>query len=280
MPEGADFTYPYRILQQPDKGPDRRYRPDLSRLRGYLGTFDCLIEVHTPLEVNYDQNAHFNKAPKIPGASMKGIIRSIVEFVGHGCMSISSHDRNDGRWELCGDQACCAACDMFGRLVRGKGGQINRGKVFIGDALPQTWDRHKQLAIYQGRPKEEHRAFYPKSGQYCYRKFYLHQPSAQQTAAKHSEKHVNDLFPVAPGSTFAFRVDFEGMEAAEVAVLAWGLELEPGLLHKLGRGKAHGLGSVKIRILTRRIHGSGPSSTRAIAGFRPTVRSPCGAATT
>lgn len=47
---------------------------------------------------------------------------------------------------------------------------------------------------------------------------------------------------------FEFDLYFENLAKEELALLIWSLELENGMLHKLGHGKPLGLGSIKINI--------------------------------
>ena len=47
---------------------------------------------------------------------------------------------------------------------------------------------------------------------------------------------------------FEFNVNFENLTDEELGVLIYAIELEDGLLHKVGKGKAFGLGSCKIEI--------------------------------
>ena len=47
---------------------------------------------------------------------------------------------------------------------------------------------------------------------------------------------------------FEFNVNFENLTDEELGVLIYAIELEDGLLHKIGKGKAFGLGSCKIEI--------------------------------
>ena len=251
MPYDEEWVYPFRLIKQPDEGPERTYRPDLGRLSGYTGRLRCRLEAHTPLEVNYLKNANFNQAPLVPATSIKGVIRSMAELVGGGCLSVSDKRRNDGRWALCSNETCCVTCDLFGRLVHGRGGSINKGKVSLGEARPVIYDRHENLRVYQGRPQDRHDAFYPPSdGKTCYRKLYHHHVSAAKSLKlKNDDRRANDIFPVSAGSVFESIVDFEGIDNKQLALLAWCLELEPGLLHKMGRAKSQGLGSVKIRIV-------------------------------
>ena len=48
--------------------------------------------------------------------------------------------------------------------------------------------------------------------------------------------------------TFSFKVEFKNLTDIELGMLIYALELEKNLLHKIGRGKALGLGSCKISI--------------------------------
>ena len=50
------------------------------------------------------------------------------------------------------------------------------------------------------------------------------------------------------GSEFEFDLYFENLAKDELAFLIWSLELQNGMLHKLGHGKSLGLGSMKINI--------------------------------
>ena len=47
---------------------------------------------------------------------------------------------------------------------------------------------------------------------------------------------------------FEFNVNFENLTDEELGVLIYAIELEDGLLHKIGKGKAFGFGSCKIEI--------------------------------
>ncbi len=251
MPKGEkNFFNPYRLLKQPGPSPVRKYAPDLSRFDGYCGVLECKIVAYTPLEVNSVRNQNFNKSPVIPGASLKGVIRSMAEFVGGGCQSVVGGGAAKN-YLPCTMEVCCMTCDMFGRLTRNN---LNRGKVFISDARVVEYERHKNIKVYQGSPKVTHKAFYPNSSEVCFRKFYHHHPHYfTGMTLNETVKHANTLFPVSPGSSFQFKVEFESLDAAQVALLMYATELEPDLLHKIGRAKGRGLGSVKIQIKSKLI---------------------------
>ncbi|MBU4599149.1 MAG: TIGR03986 family CRISPR-associated RAMP protein [Proteobacteria bacterium] len=54
--------------------------------------------------------------------------------------------------------------------------------------------------------------------------------------------------PLDGGNELSFEVRFENLRDWELGLLLYSLELEPGLAHKLGRGKALGFGSVEIKV--------------------------------
>ena len=62
------------------------------------------------------------------------------------------------------------------------------------------------------------------------------------------EKYNSSLQLLDYGNEFEFDVHFENLTDSELGVLIYALELEDGLLHKIGRGKAFGFGSCKIII--------------------------------
>lgn len=94
------------------------------------------------------------------------------------------------------------------------------------------------------------------------RKFYVHHPwsvdkivSRQFDPAK--EKHPHDVIkltennrtvePLAKGNEFTFEVRFNNLRDWELGLLLYSLELEDHLAHKLGMGKALGMGSIRIK---------------------------------
>lgn len=62
------------------------------------------------------------------------------------------------------------------------------------------------------------------------------------------EKYNSSLQLLDYGNEFEFDVHFENLTDSELGILIYALELEDGLLHKIGRGKAFGFGSCKIII--------------------------------
>lgn len=90
------------------------------------------------------------------------------------------------------------------------------------------------------------------------RKFYVHHQGWHQIVEQGTNpidrqpieptKNNRTVEALAPGQTFTFQVFFENLDAWELGLLLYSLELEPGLAHKLGMAKAWGFGSVEVAV--------------------------------
>jgi CRISPR/Cas system CSM-associated protein Csm3 (group 7 of RAMP superfamily) len=205
----------------------------------------------------------------IPGSSLKGMLRTVVETLCNGCMTVYRKpqeyidDPLPRGFAHCQDNtALCIACRLFGMMQSGRlrPGQrqidIFLGKVNIGDAVAfeQEPEYHAPLytAVLDG-PKPRHRAFYiDKQGRYIAgRKFYFHSKKLltedRLIPIAHSDRYRNQYIkPLAAGTDFEARIDFTNLEADEFAALLFAIELQPDMRHKIGYGKPLGLGSVQL----------------------------------
>ncbi len=201
----------------------------------------------------------------IPGSSIKGMLRSLAEMVGGGCISLSGslysrgqfkYDRwasNPEDFKPCHDiDKLCITCRMFGALIGRESwkGVIEPGEArWHGEGVPRT----STFNVIVGQPKPEHSAFYAKDGKIRGRKAYYHHPSKimQSASAQHATYGARQTMSVralGPGQTYYFNVRHQGLEADAYALLLYSLFLEPGLAHKLGWGKPMGFGSVRIEV--------------------------------
>ncbi len=83
------------------------------------------------------------------------------------------------------------------------------------------------------------------------RKFYRHQGEAkpeEYTIEEKSDQNRTIRGALKPGATFTFTVDFENLAPLELGALLYALELEEGMVHRLGYAKPLGFGSVKVTI--------------------------------
>jgi len=181
----------------------------------------------------------------IPGSSLKGAIRSIVEAISPSCLRITGRAsrRKLPREELRGcrfKDKLCVACRMFGSL-----GYL--GQVRFSDAVQVSGGVEVVYAppLYAPRPRV--RRYYDNRGKVAGRKFYYHGRLA---------KGDTPLEACPAGSEFTFSVQFDNLEERELGLLLIALgQGEPKLYPKLGGGKPACLGSVEVVIETLEVRG-------------------------
>ncbi len=86
------------------------------------------------------------------------------------------------------------------------------------------------------------------------RKFYRHHGCFKWRTSEPTRRNRTLIDPVSPKSRFQFEVRFTNLLSEELGALAWSLQLEEGMFHRLGYGKSLGLGSVKITLKECRIY--------------------------
>jgi hypothetical protein len=173
--------------------------------------------------------------PVIPGSSLKGSIRSIVEAISASCIRITRARRNQQPREVvaCRDlNELCVACRMFGALGY-------QGQVRFSDAV-QREERTEIIKVppfYAPRSRER---LYYEGGRIKGRKFYEHGELATG----------NVPIEVCPaGSRFYFTVRFDNLAKAELGLLLIALGQGVPKLHpKLGGGKPACCGSIEITV--------------------------------
>jgi hypothetical protein len=154
-------------------------------------------------------------------------------------------------------QGLCPACHLFG--TAGYQGRVRFG--FATLAGEKTWQYGPNKQAYVTLPLQE--APRPTwvlpdpTKKIPGRKFYVHHHGWKEIVAgrqildgKTIEKSTNNASfeTLAPDNTFTFQIHFENLAEWELGLLLYSLELEPGLAHKLGRGKAFGFGSVTVAV--------------------------------
>jgi CRISPR/Cas system CSM-associated protein Csm3 (group 7 of RAMP superfamily) len=277
-----------------NRGVTRRDPAPHNRFTGGLcgrieGTITTLTPLFIPATLDLQQKealqrgnraidfAHNSqRQPVIPGSSLKGLFRSLVETLGPGCWWLfdGSYKSRDGSATIRSDYSqklprsfrqcpqgggLCVACRLFGLI---KGRTLLLGKVGFEDAVCAAPEQH--AAIYTpalDTPKARHAAWYLDAGgeRVAGRKFYFHFADiAQERGPKQTRSGIwlNSLIePLGPGSRFTFSATFDNVDADEWAVLLYALTLERtdwghdrDVRHKLGYAKPAGLGSVAVEL--------------------------------
>ena len=275
-----------------------RYRGE--KKERYSGILECRLTAKTPLFVfdprfvrgvyRNHQTVDFpvvNGDAIIPGTSLKGVIRSVVEAVETCCFTLPTDWRDgtktyQGRgitkykslkvrlpkgFEHCSQpgkdnrpRALCPACRLFGSLDP-KGRWAYAGNVSIGDAISPrgeyTLMNYLTLDVLS-TPKPEGRpgAYTLEDGETIKgRKFYRHsfpldvqQRPPDRRGNPQRDRQNKTVQPVGEGSVFGFMLEYTELSADELRLLLYGLVLEEGLWHKVGLGKPIGLGSACIEV--------------------------------
>lgn len=246
----------------------------------YSGYLYLYIKTETPLFIR-DGNAlsdptklkeHIrNKDGRqiIPGTSLKGLLRSVVETLCNGCMTVFHLPREYTRnpiprgFAYCSSNtSLCIACRLFGMMQAGaRNAEVFLGKVNVGDAEVYEDSLYFYDPIYTAvldTPKPRHTAFYlNEQGDIAGRKFYFHHDGRPHTADrlleirnKPGEFRNQYIEPLDREVEFEARIDFTNLEADEFAalLLAVALQYEErwDMRHKIGYGKPIGLGTIRI----------------------------------
>lgn len=173
--------------------------------------------------------------PVIPGSSLKGAIRSIVEAISPSCLRVTRArpDQQPESAQACRDERnLCVACRMFGAMSY-------QGQVRFSDAVQREnhTEIHKVPPLYAPRSRER---LYYERGQIKGRKFYQHGEPATGNVP---------IEACPEGSHFDFGVQFDNLTPAELGLLLIALgQGTPKLRSKLGGSKPACLGSIEIAV--------------------------------
>jgi len=246
----------------------------------YSGHIDVDVFAETPIFVSDPRNvptdpkkpAQFmqNKRGEdiIPGSSLKGMLRTLVETLGNGCLTLfdGNYERGDVNYRRDVPQSfqhcdsnthLCIPCRTFGMLKERAGG-VFLGKINISDAVVDADRIYKYEPMYTAvlvEPKPHHEAFYldEERKHIAGRKFYFHhspdmKPLSESSLRFFSGRPANRFIqPLDYDTRFHFRVDFTSLEADEFGALLLAIALEENMRHKIGYGKPLGLGSVYLQ---------------------------------
>lgn len=149
----------------------------------------------------------------------------------------------------------CPACRLFGTTDY-------KGRVRFGFAKPQ--DNNSLMLYNNGQPltlpllESPRPTWSMPDDTYNVpgRKFYVHHNRWKDVKDKGESKNNCSVEAIDKGNEFQFEIFFENLEAWELGLLLYTLELEPKLAHKMGKAKAFGFGSVQIRVDNILLRGS------------------------
>jgi len=277
----TDLHLPYGFVQYPSSTPRRRAPRGHETFDGHGGLIECELEALSPfLVMDSEKRADSDtgdvgqfmrsdeNGPVIPGTSLKGMVRSIFEVLVPSCVGLHDHSTNhlvpggSGEFDTCNHRSnLCPACNTFGYMGRGRGSSVHRGNVNIGEARaigrPSQARQVQIVGQFGPNPKKSDRYNNP-DGSPKGRKFYYHQHDLNKATTQKEKKWGKRLAPLAAGATFRFTVGFQNLTDRALSGLVAALSLPDeaplpnggttAVRHKLGYGKAAGLGSVDIQV--------------------------------
>ena len=249
------------------KPPIRTHASPHDRFSGVSGKIEGTITAETPIFIFDSPKRNSGAEPFItnyqgqhiiPGSSLKGLFRSLVETIGNGCFLLFSGIYKDEEeinyskklpkdFKKCETTDLCIACRMFGTMPNTNVLQL--GHASFNDAVEVNICEHEAVyTIALMGPKPRHDAFYLDPKQWIAgRKFYFHQPN--EIKRTHTKTDYNEhIIPVDVGSQFAFSLQFTNLETLELKTLLYAINLQQDMRHKIGYGKPAGFGSVHFDI--------------------------------
>lgn len=248
--------------------------PDLDRFTDESGGLELQLEVLSDyLHVGSGQfelktiggreQAHYAFARRdeklvIPGSSLKGAVRAVLEALSNSCLVVQrgSPERIPSSHRPCSsDGLFCPACRLFGTTRR-------RGRVHFSDAVAVGAVRGEVIKIGDLWPPRNARG----------RKFYRSggMPRHDLTAAR----NFRFIEAVHRGSRFASVLYFENVRPAEMGLVlrAMGFDLDDAgrvvqaFPIKVGGAKPRCLGAVRFNVTNLRLVRPGPGLLSALAG--------------
>jgi len=239
---------PYKFVPLPEghipiEPPTGHHRYQAGRLNGTLtATIIARSPVHVAsglLEPKNDRTypmvkGHFRTGsrPAIPGTSLKGCIRSIVEAISRSSVQVTRAR------ELPREYQPSRQIDQLDVAHRIFGSLGYQGMVRFSDALLERGDTVIVPSVQLFRPRQEAVDTYFDGRRPRGRKFYMHGALAKGNLPL-------EACPVE--SRFGMRMEFENLTAGELGLVLTALGLgEPKLWPKLGGGKPACLGTIEV----------------------------------
>jgi CRISPR/Cas system CSM-associated protein Csm3 (group 7 of RAMP superfamily) len=191
--------------------------------------------------------------PVLPGSSLKGAVRNVVEAISPSCVRVADRRARQvlpQRALGCRDgRRLCPACRLFGMAWDRRNNY--QGQVAVLDALAPRDSLavvHTPLLWTPARGRELPSRYLDGHGQARGRKFYYHGQTAGGPDARCALR---------PGTTLAAHLQVENLSAPDMGLLVTALGLHPQYpldLH-LGGGKPAGLGTVGVTAARLRLRG-------------------------
>lgn len=266
------LMYPFNFVSLGNENEIEESRGPIKK-GDYSGKIVCTLTNLTPISIGSEKSKEFIKFKNkyiIPASSLKGEIRNIIEVLTNSCITNVKekhlYKMVPEKFRTCDKtEHLCFACRLFGSVGNDMektpvSQKSYRGRVLFSDATINKDVEPLTLSLLLDKPRVDEnekalKKFYTNSeGKIKGRKFYWHQEKLFQKKdlakdfKSDSAPSKSTISCMDINQSFNFEVHFENLSDKELGTLVYALELEEGLLHKIGRAKAYGFGSCKIEI--------------------------------
>lgn len=213
---------------------------------GVVGPAHCVQReefASLPAQVRRYSEAKVRPVPILPGSSLKGAVRSVVEAVSPSCLPVmevqmeKAVSQYPGR---CSDpHQLCPACRLFGN-TRYAGHVLFRDLFFKPEELMLYNTPH----LWQPGRRNGFKRRYIACGRPAGRKVYYHRTPAEPPSNLERRELIRDR------AQASGQLVFEGVRPADLGLLLAALGVDPAAPFpiKVGGGKPVGLGSVRIEV--------------------------------
>ena len=170
----------------------------------------------------------------IPGSSIRGAVRSVLEAISNSCVLNTEKGEIAASYKKCkfdegGNPNLCPACRIFGTTGY-------KGRVSFSDAIPLTKIKSEIVKIgdlFPPRISKEKR------------KFYQHKAFSFFETDK-PEKGTRFVEAIPKGSKFMFHIDFINMSQEELSLLLYTMGIYQDYFIKIGGAKPRCFGTVRF----------------------------------
>jgi hypothetical protein len=205
------------------------------------------------------------EVPVLPGSSLKGAVRSVLETVSFSCVPVTGREVQPAlapEWRPCGDAArLCPACRLFGMSSRSRRNNY-QGQVSVEDVLvPAGALEVIGTPVLWSADRDRLPPRYLQGGRAAGRKVYYHGHSARGNDAR---------LAVRPGTELTLRLHATNLDDAEAGLLLTALGLHPRYPFwlKVGAGKPVGMGSMAASLVSL-LPGGDWRTTGRLGGRQP-----------
>ncbi len=177
-----------------------------------------------------------NNKIAIPGSSLKGAIRVMLEALSNSCVSVRKKEELNEKFRQCKfdeekpeKDKLCPACSIFGTTGYA-------GRVSFSDAYPVQRINTKIVKIGE---------LFPPKINYQKRKFYQHKKFIEENLKP--ERNTRFVEAISQNSIFKFKLNFINLEESEISLLFYSMGLFQDYYIKLGGAKPRCFGTVEIK---------------------------------